>query len=242
MHPKLLKIDECIGKVNEISATIIVIPAYNEGATIEKVVAEVKHYGVVLVIDDGSSDDTAKLARSAGANVVSHPSNYGYDAALETGIKTALSIGGDFIITFDGDGQHDSICLEQFILELNNGADAVIGVRNITQRWSEHLFCIVGRKIWNVSDPLCGIKGYRLNLLSNIGHISSYNSIGTELTLRLINNGCNLAQVSILIRPRADKSRFGSDLFANLRILKAILIGLFLTLMIRLLSKFRTIL
>jgi polyprenyl-phospho-N-acetylgalactosaminyl synthase len=85
----------------------VVIAAYNEGAVISRVVADVRHAGYPLVVvDDGSRDDTAEIAAAAGAEVVRHPFNLGQGAALQTGIDHALANGAEFVVTFDADGQH----------------------------------------------------------------------------------------------------------------------------------------
>src|SRR5262245_59126044 len=85
----------------------VVIPAYNEGTVIFRVVSDVKRAGYsVVVIDDGSSDATAEQARAAGATVIRHPFNLGQGAALQTGIDYALAQAADCIVTFDADGQH----------------------------------------------------------------------------------------------------------------------------------------
>lgn len=86
----------------------VVIPAYNEGPVIQGVIADVRMlFEHVVLVDDGSSDETANCARAAGAIVVRHPINLGQGAALQTGIEFALRRGAKFIATFDADGQHD---------------------------------------------------------------------------------------------------------------------------------------
>jgi glycosyltransferase involved in cell wall biosynthesis len=85
----------------------VVIAAYNEGAVIARVIADVGNAGYrVVVVDDGSLDRTADVARAAGAVVVRHPFNLGQGAALQTGIDYALAQAAAVIVTFDADGQH----------------------------------------------------------------------------------------------------------------------------------------
>jgi polyprenyl-phospho-N-acetylgalactosaminyl synthase len=85
----------------------VIIPAYNEGRVISRVVSEVSRAGyIVIVVDDGSSDATAEQARAAGATVIRHPFNLGQGAALQTGIDYALAQAAECIVTFDADGQH----------------------------------------------------------------------------------------------------------------------------------------
>jgi len=113
----------------------VVIPAYNEGPVIARVVTEGKRAGhAVVVVDDGSSDATADQARAGGAVVIRHPFNLGQGAALQTGIDYALAQAAEFIVTFDADGQHrlsDISRLVEAILE--ERADFALGSRFLGQ-------------------------------------------------------------------------------------------------------------
>jgi polyprenyl-phospho-N-acetylgalactosaminyl synthase len=85
----------------------VVVAAYNEAAVISRVVSEIKSAGyAVVVVDDGSRDETADAARGAGAIVVQHPFNLGQGAALQTGIDFAVARGAEVVVTLDADGQH----------------------------------------------------------------------------------------------------------------------------------------
>src|SRR4029077_6910437 len=91
------------------SAVLVAIPAHNEAATIERVVRSVRtaapHFDV-LVVDDGSTDGTERLAADIGATVAPPPTNLGYGRTLQTAIHYARERGYDVLVTFDGDGQH----------------------------------------------------------------------------------------------------------------------------------------
>ena len=88
-------------------AVFFVIPAFNESSVIGQVVREVRvRFPNVVVVDDGSSDDTGAVAARAGARVLTHFLNRGQGAALETGIEYAVACGADVIVTYDSDGQH----------------------------------------------------------------------------------------------------------------------------------------
>ncbi len=204
-----------------------VIPAFNEARTIATVVHQVSQRAIAIVVDDGSTDDTAALAQAAGAHVVRHPLNRGYDGALETGIRTARRLGCTFAVTMDADGQHDPTLLDRFLAELECGADLVVGHRDRTQRWSESLFCSLGYAIWGLHDPLCGMKGYRLAILSKVEDLNTYASIGTELAVRLIKAGIKAHQLPVKTQPRDGTSRFGQGLMPNLKISKALWMGIF---------------
>ena len=112
---------------------LIIIPAYNEGARIGKVVRSVletcSDYDIV-VVDDGSKDNTALKARNAGALVLSHRFNLGYGVAIQTGYKYALSKGYDFVVQMDGDGQHDPTFIPQLLAPvMAGGTDLSVGSR-----------------------------------------------------------------------------------------------------------------
>lgn len=205
----------------------LVIPAFNEGESISAVVAEITVFGSAIVVNDGSTDNTEKLARVAGALVVSHEVNRGYDNALATGLAKALAEEFDFAITLDGDGQHEPMLIERFLFELMDGADLVVGSRDRCQRVSEKIFAALAKILWGISDPLCGMKGYRLSKLRGIGSLCSYPSIGTELAIRAARSGCNIRQVPMKTRDRHDRSRFGVGLYANWLIFRAMCLGLF---------------
>jgi glycosyltransferase involved in cell wall biosynthesis len=205
---------------------VAVLPALNESETIVDVVRAIAPYLPAIVVDDGSTDGTGALARGAGAEVVRHESNRGYDKALESGLYRAVELDYDAAITLDADGQHDPSLLLRFIDALSGGADLVVGVRDRRQRWSESLFRAVGRMVWGIEDPLCGMKGYRASLLRRAQWFDSYGSIGTELTVRAVRAGCVVAQVSVPTRPRRGDSRFGGGFSADWRILKALAHGL----------------
>ena len=86
---------------------LIVIPVFDEAATIGRVVRAARAHGAVLVVDDGSHDASAAIARAAGAEVVRHPRRLGKGQAIRTGIAAARSRGASLVVTLDGDGQHD---------------------------------------------------------------------------------------------------------------------------------------
>lgn len=205
----------------------IVIPAYNESGAIANVVTSVSHYGTAIVVNDGSSDNTGQIAKEAGAIVLDHETNHGYDLALCSGLSKAIADSFDFVITIDGDGQHQPSYIGLITNELLTGADIVVGTRDRFQRFSEVLFSILSTALWRISDPLCGIKGYRVSRLSNIDTLYSYASVGTELLIRAKRSGWEIRELPVTTRARRDQSRFGSGLSANWSIIKAMLIGAF---------------
>lgn len=203
----------------------LVIPALNESLTIAAVVAGASRHGTVIVVDDGSNDGTAALAGSAGARVVSHGANRGYDAALNSGLAEAARLNCDAVITLDADGQHDPALVTRFVEQLHAGADVVVGLRDQMPRFSERIFALYARARFGIRDPLCGMKAYRMPIYQALGHFDSYGSVGTELTLFAARRGYSIAHVPFNVRPRQDSPRFGRLLLANWRILRAMVLS-----------------
>ena len=109
----------------------VVIPAYRESRVVRAVVEQL--HGIcprIVVVDDGSKDETGPEARASGATVLTHVVNLGQGAALQTGIDFALLQGADYIFTFDADGQHDPESLKVLAETMRStGADVVLGSR-----------------------------------------------------------------------------------------------------------------
>jgi glycosyltransferase involved in cell wall biosynthesis len=113
---------------------LAMVPAYNEGDKVEFVIGQLREHAPdfdVLVIDDGSADDTANLAEAAGALVIRHPFNLGIGGAVQSGFKYARRHGYDVAVQVDGDGQHDPRYLHAMLEHLHTSgeADMVCGTR-----------------------------------------------------------------------------------------------------------------
>lgn len=204
----------------------IVIPAFNEEISIGNVVRQCREVGTPIVVDDGSSDRTSEISRDAGAEIVRHDKNQGYDTALNSGFARAAELGCELVVTIDADGQHNPQLLGRFVALLDSGADVVIGVRNKRQRLAEHCFAYLTKVLYGVSDPLCGLKGYRVSVYRSLGHFDSFDSIGTELALFAARSHYRIEQIPINVRDRDGLPRFGRRLHANYKIFRAMLLSL----------------
>lgn len=146
---------------------LALIPAYNEAERVSGVVAAAKSYLAVLVVDDGSTDDTAARAEAAGATVLRQKPNQGKGVALRTGFRWALDNGHDAVITLDADAQHDPAEIPKFLdLYAVHQPDLIIGERRFTQMpFPRNLSNTFGR--WVFSKALGQMvkdnqSGYRL--------------------------------------------------------------------------------
>lgn len=205
----------------------LVIPALNEATSIGSVIEVANRYGTVIVVDDGSTDQTAEIAAAEGAQVVVHAVTQGYDAAINSGFAHAALLGCEVVITLDADGQHDPHLISKFVLMIGRGAQLVVGIRSERQRLAEHLFAWYTKCRFGIEDPLCGMKAYRMSIYNGLGHFDSYCSIGTELMMYAVINGYSLEQVKFNVRDRVGgQSRFGRILLGNYRILRALVVSI----------------
>ncbi len=139
-----------------VSRVLVIIPAYNEALKIETVIARVREAepkADILVVNDGSNDQTAALAVQAGALVVSHPFNMGYGVTIQTGYKFAFHNTYDFLVQIDGDGQHDPVYISRLLEPVMSGcADFSLGSRflgevSYTPSWARRMGMGLFRKI-----------------------------------------------------------------------------------------------
>ena len=149
---------------------VAVIPAHNEAARIGEVVRSAAAYLPVIVVDDGSTDDTASRARDAGATVVEQRPNQGKGSALRAGFRRALADGAAAVVTLDGDGQHDPSEIPTFVAAYRAAGEArpdlIIGRRDFrTMPASRRLANELGRRAfsWAVGrDIPDNQSGFRL--------------------------------------------------------------------------------
>ena len=209
-----------------------IIPAYREGGRIGPVVTEVlKHMPYVIVVDDGSPDNTAVEAERAGAIVVRHDVNRGKGAALDTGFRAAREQGFDFVVTMDGDGQHAATDLPRFVESyIQTGVPVLVGtrmsdtttmpfVRRMTNRFMSWL---LSREMgqW-VPDTQCGYRLYKLAVVPEISAESKRFAAESEILMDLSHKGITIGSVPVAtiygtekskIHPVADTLRFAKML------------------------------
>src|SRR3989344_6321778 len=115
---------------------LIIIPAFNEEKAISKVILDLKSnkYNNILVVDDGSKDKTAEIAKKHNVKVIRHFINRGQGAALQTGTEYALENGAEIIVHFDADGQFLAEDIKDIIAPLKEGYDIALGSRFLNKR------------------------------------------------------------------------------------------------------------
>lgn len=191
------------------------ILAFNEESTITEVIKGAKQFtDQIIVIDDGSTDSTSTLAHDAGAVVVSHPRNLGVGAAFLTGVKTALSMGADILVTLDADGQFEPSDIPRIIEPIMDGkADVVTGTRfsNVQAMYNMPLIKRIGNNIFTkiinwlcgteFSDTQCGFRAYSREALLRLTTFGRF-TYTQEVFLDLVNKNMRIVEVPIQVRPR----------------------------------------
>lgn len=198
---------------------LVIVPAYNEEEAIGKVIDDLhKHVPDfdILVVSDGSRDNTARIAKEKGALVVELPTNLGIGGAVQTGLKYAHRYGYDVAIQFDGDGQHLASEIDKLIGPLREGrADAVIGSRFLPGQKSSFQSTI-GRRIgiwffevlnsllirqW-ITDNTSGFRAYNREVIDFMVYNYPTDYPEPEAVILLGRNRFRIVEVPVEMRER----------------------------------------
>ncbi len=237
-------------EANKYEVTIL-LPAYNEEQAIVGTIQKIKNLYPefeILVVDDGSSDNTMRAAMGAGANVWPHPYNIGNGAAVKTGLRMAQ---GEWIVMMDADGQHKAEDITR-LLEYKDSFDMVVGAR--TKQSETHLHRDIANKLYNwfasyvtkfkVEDLTSGFRLVRSSTVRQFIYLlpNTFSS-PTTLTMGYLRSGRTIKYVPIEMRNKVkskmqflqDSSRFFliitkvATLFSPLRVFLPTSVFLFLT-------------
>ena len=190
----------------------VIIPAYNEERFLGSVILKLQQYHVsVIVVDDGSTDDTALVARLAGATVIQHPKNLGKGKALNTGFQAAQQLAPDAIVTIDADGQHLPEHLPRLVQPVLVGqADIVIGSRYINNAsrvptlryWGHRFFNFLIQKMSGiyVTDSQSGFRAFSSKAFqADIFHRADF-SVETEMQFLAQEHDLEVLEIPIFVR------------------------------------------
>lgn len=208
--------------------TGLLIPAYNEAENIGKVLQSIPGYiDHVVVVDDGSADDTAEIARQNGAKVISHKTNKGVGASFKTGVKVMLQSDIDIMVNMDADGQFKATDISKLLDPVIEGkADFVTASRFIdkavmphmskAKRWGNFrmswlISWLTGQKFYDVS---CGFRAYTREVLNRMNLFGTFTyTQETFIDLAFKDIDIKEVPVEVLGKREKGKSRVASNLF-----------------------------
>ncbi len=215
----------------------VVIPSYNASITIGPLIRQIRQLGLeAVVVNDGSTDHTARIAIEAGATVISHLHNQGKGAALRTGFAFALQSGYDPIVTLDSDGQHDPSEIPKFLTAVQVGdvgivvghrlahPDTMPRIRRWTNRVMSAMVSTLARQ--PIPDSQCGFRAIRRRVLETVRLSTCHFDVETELLLAACKAGWSVASVPVRsiynhhhshIHPLLDGWRFVQLILRHLR-------------------------
>jgi glycosyltransferase involved in cell wall biosynthesis len=228
------------------SSFLAVVPAYNEGESVGGVVRSLIERAPVfdvIVIDDGSTDDTAQRAATAGAQVIKLPFNLGIGGAVQTGFQYALDHRYDYMAQVDGDGQHEPGELSRLVTALQSdpSLDMVCGSRfisseseylaPISRRTGIHLFAFTLSKILGqpVTDPTSGFRLYNRRAIRLFAHDYPNDYPEVEAVLMLHAHRLRMTEVPVKMHQREGGQSSitkGRSLYYMIKVSLALLVGL----------------
>lgn len=208
---------------------IVTIPAYNEEKTIVTVIKKIhevmrqnKYNYKILVVDDGSKDKTAIIAKKEKAFVYSHPKNYGLAETFKTEVEKSLKLGADVIVHIDADTQYKAEEIPKLVKEIEKGYDLVLGSRfngtiesmPFMNKIGNMAFSKVISQITNmdISDGQTGFRAFTKEVAQKIS-ITSNHTYTQEQIIRAVRNKFRIKEVPVYFAKRKDKSRLISNPF-----------------------------
>ena len=225
---------------------LAIVPALNESCSVGAVIEEIRRYQPgfeVVVVDDGSRDETAAVAESRGARVVSLPFNLGIGGAVQTGYRYARDEGFDVAVQVDADGQHDPSELAALLTPLGRGeADVVIGsrfaglgayraplVRRVGMRvFAAVVSALVGKRLTDTSSAFRAVNRRAIRVFAGDYPHGFLETV--EATVLAARHGLRLAEVPVSMRQReVGRSSLTAplSLFYASKVLVAVFVGLF---------------
>jgi len=188
------------------SKIFIVTPSFNEEKHIGRTIKAALSSGLpIILVDDGSTDSTYKIASSMEIRTIKHKTNLGKGAALKTGCEAAFAAGADAVILMDSDGQHKNEDLDKFLKALDRGYDVVFGSRNLN--YGVPLVRYLGNKIASllisflfkiyVSDIPCGYRALTKNAYKKIVWESTGYGVETEMVINVGMSNLKYCEVSV---------------------------------------------
>jgi glycosyltransferase involved in cell wall biosynthesis len=224
---------------------LAIVPAYNEELSIAWVVRSIRDKCPdfdVVVIDDGSTDGTARVAEAAGADVLIHPFNLGIGGAMQSGFRYAFKRGYGTAVQVDGDGQHDPAEIKSLSVAMaSEGADMAYGSRFLSEsgyrapvarKFGIRLFSVILSAICGqrITDPTSGFRLCNRRAIELFARDYPHDYPEVEAILMVHAHRLRMMEVPVLMHPRRDgrsSITSGESVYYMIKVLLAIFVGLF---------------
>lgn len=204
--------------VNSAKKTLVIIPAYNEQNSIAAVVEKIRDYVAdadILVVNDGSQDRTARMARESGAMVISLPYNMGIGTAVQSGFLFAKEKGYHFVVQVDGDGQHPAKEIPRLLEALANGTDVAIGSRFVQPTgYRPPFFRAVGIRVFSflvslivgkkVHDTTSGFRATNRKAILLLTETYPHDYPEVEALITLYRHGMKFVEIPVVMNYRRE--------------------------------------
>jgi len=196
----------------------VVVPAYCEAKRIAQVVEQIRRFApLVIVVDDGSDDDTGAIAEQAGALLLRHERNEGKGVALQTGFHRAMEEECEVVITMDADGQHSPEDIPKFLEAYQRtGIPVLLGNRMThledmprIRRWTNRVMSLIISRVMRqyVPDTQCGFRLFRRDVLPFLNAESHRFAAESEMLLHLADRGFRIDSVRVTVIYRDEQSK-----------------------------------
>ncbi|RJO62239.1 glycosyltransferase family 2 protein [candidate division WS5 bacterium] len=190
---------------------IVIMPVFNEAKIIKQVIEEIKSSGfkTIIVVDDGSTDETCEILEKNNILYISHSINRGKGAAMKTGIEAAKIMGAEKIVSIDGDGQHNPEDINKMISKIQEGYDVVLGTRmknhkgmplhKVIANYLGNFFTWVIYGLW-VTDSQSGFRMYSKKATEKIDTKTDRYTYDSEIIREIKINKLKFVEVPIEVR------------------------------------------
>ena len=193
------------------NSVLILLPVFNESKVIFSVIRSIQKEGwkKILVVDDGSTDNTYDKVKKTGAIILRHIINRGKGAAVKTGLEAAKKMGSEIVVTLDSDGQHNPKDIKKMVKQIKKGSDVVLGIRDFRKRniprykvfvnYLGNILTWMFYGLW-VRDSQSGFRAYNKKALDLIQTNNDRYEFETEIVREIVRNNLKWTEKTIDVR------------------------------------------
>ena len=200
------------------SKFLILVPAFNELKNLKKFVKKIKKIAPLCILDDCSSDKTENWLLKNNIKFIKNKKNLGYEKNLINGIRR-FKKKSDYLITFDGDGQHRISDLRK-IVNLDKTYDVIVCNRKVKNRFLEIIISYISQYFFGIKDPLSGLKVYKTNILKKNFFENIGDNFLLDFLIKLSQRKFKIINIEIVTNKRLGKPKVGNLINLTIKELK----------------------